>query len=354
MTHLSPATLASLAAQFVDKTFRPRMEILTEGRPTQSALYLVRSGKLEMKSSDGEHNNIIDSGGYFGEDMLEIDIGGVKKNTECIAKYTVRTLGEPVVLAVLTIEKCREIVDTKTLGQGKRPKTSSFIKTNISLDSLTKHAILGAGTFGQVWLVSHTTTYGEKIPYALKIQSKYELVRNHQAKGVVQEKNIMQQLHHPFLINLVQTYQDEQYLYMLLELVQGGELFSLLHQASYDGISEKDAKFYAAAILEGLTHMHRRNILYRDLKPENVLIDNEGYPVIVDFGFGEFAMEDLDSIEVRFLILTTAPISARYSEICTYKNLYSVSRGRLSCMSTGKIHCSSDLTTPFLCFCICP
>jgi len=105
---------------------------------------------------------------------------------------------------------------------------------------------------------------------------------------VVREKNIMQQLHHPFLINLVQTYQDEQRVYMLLGLVQGGELFSLLHQATHDGIPEKDAKFYGAGIIEGLSYMHRRQILYRDLKPENVLIDSEGYPVIVDLGFAKY------------------------------------------------------------------
>jgi protein kinase A len=78
----------------------------------------------------------------------------------------------------------------------------------------------------------------------------------------------MQQLHHPFLTNLVQTYQDKQFIFMLLGLVQGGELFSLLHQTSYDGISEKDTKFYASGILEALSHMHRRHIIYRDLKPE--------------------------------------------------------------------------------------
>lgn len=266
MTHLSQPTLASLASQFVDKTYRPRTDVLTEGRTTQAALYFVRTGKVEVKSSNGEHNNIIDSGGYFGEDMLELDVGGLKKSTDYVAKYTVRTLGEEVVLGVLTMEKCRQIIDTTIIGTGKRKKATDIVESNIPLDSLKRHAILGAGTFGQVWLVSYVSSTGIRRPYALKIQSKFELVQNHQAKGVVEEKNIMQQLHHPFLINLVQTYQDEQYVYMLLGLVQGGELFSLLHQTSYDGISEKDAKFYAAGVIEGLSFMHRRHILYRDLK----------------------------------------------------------------------------------------
>jgi hypothetical protein len=285
MTHLSQPTLASLAAQFTDKVFAPRTKILTEGKSTHATLYLVRTGKLEVKSANGEHDNIVDAGGYFGEDMLEIDVGGMKKSSDAVAKYTVRALGGEVVLGMLSIDECRKIIDTTALGIGKKEYTTSVVDSKIPYSELTKHSILGAGTFGQVWLVSRGSDRSR--PYALKIQSKYELFENHQAKGVVQEKNLMQKLHHPFLINLVQTYQDECYVFMLLGLVQGGELFSLLHQTTYDGISEKDAKFYASGIIEGLSHMHRRHILYRDLKPENVLVDAEGYPVIVDFGFGK-------------------------------------------------------------------
>jgi hypothetical protein len=289
MTHLSQPTLGSLASQFVDNTFPPKTDILTEGKTTKAALYFIRTGKVEIKSKNNEEfNKTIESGGCFGEDMLEIDIGGMKKTTDYVSKYTVRTLGDPVVVGILSMEKCREIIDTTALGKQKKTKVDMGGDSNIPLNELTRHTILGAGTFGQVWLVSHVGSDEKRRPYALKIQSKYELIKNHQAKGVVQEKNIMQQLHHPFLTNLVQTYQDKEFIYMLLGLVQGGELFSLLHQTSYDGISEKDTKFYAAGILEGLSHMHRRHILYRDLKPENVLIDRDGYPVIIDFGFGMF------------------------------------------------------------------
>jgi Protein kinase domain len=269
MTHLSQPTLSSLASQIVDKTFAPKTDMLTEGKPTEAGLYFVRTGKLEMKSkSDPQYNKIIESGGCFGEEMLEIDVGGMKKTTDYVAKYTVRSLGESAIVGFLSISTFREIIDTTTLGRQKKTMVDlSAGDANIPLDALTRHTILGAGTFGQVWLVSHVGSDQQRRPYALKIQSKYELIKNHQAKGVVQEKNIMQQLHHPFLTNLVQTYQDEDFIYMLLGLVQGGELFSLLHQTSYDGISEKDTKFYAAGILEGLSHMHRRHILYRDLKP---------------------------------------------------------------------------------------
>jgi len=272
MTHLSQPTLHSLAAQIVDKKIPPKTDVLTEGKKTKAALYFVRSGKIEVKSKgDPEYNKTIEAGGCFGEEMLEVDIGGMQKTTDCIARYTAKTLSEAVIVGVLGMESVREVIDTTSLGKQKKAKVDLIGgDSNIPMNDMTRHKILGAGTFGQVWLVSHVGSDNQRRPYALKIQSKYELIKNHQAKGVVQEKNIMQQLHHPFLTNLVQTYQDKDFIYMLLGLVQGGELFSLLHQTSYDGISEKDSKFYGAGILEGLSHMHRRHILYRDLKPRMV------------------------------------------------------------------------------------
>lgn len=277
-----------MAAEIVDERYAANSTIISEGLETTAALYLVRQGRLEVKSADSKLNKCIEAGGYFGEDMLGLDLAGVQASTNLAATFTATVLGEELVVGVLTLETCRKLMDTTMMGKSKRTNFTSIIETNIPLKSLKKHAILGAGTFGQVWLVSKEAPDGSRRPYALKIQSKYELVESAQAKGVVAEKNIMQQLNSPFIIQLAQTYQDQQYVYMLLGLVQGGELFSLLHQPSYDGVSEKDAKFYAAGILEGLSYMHRRHILYRDLKPENVLIDNQGYPVIVDLGFGKF------------------------------------------------------------------
>jgi serine/threonine protein kinase len=129
-------------------------------------------------------------------------------------------------------------------------------------------------------------TSGAPQAYALKVQSKYELVESGQAKAVVEEKNIMASLHSPFIISLVTTYKDDSCVYMLMELVQGGELYSVMRNGS-GGMNEQHAKFYVAGIGEGLLYMHRRGICYRDLKPENVLIGNTGYPVIIDFGFAK-------------------------------------------------------------------
>ena len=125
------------------------------------------------------------------------------------------------------------------------------------MKELKKHTILGSGTFGQVWLVSRVNSSGDPQAYALKVQSKYDLVDSGQARAVVEEKNIMAALHSPFLISLVTTYKDENCVYMLMELVQGGELYSVMANGE-GGIKEDKAKFYVAGIAEGLLYMHRR------------------------------------------------------------------------------------------------
>lgn len=215
------------------------------------------------------------------------DSRGDDGDTRLFAKYTM-TCTMDTTLGELSLLEARHVVDTTRIGHDK-PRHFSTIDTSIKLESLKKHSILGAGTFGQVWLVSRVGPRGQRVAYALKIQSKLELIKCEQATGVVSEVKIMAQLNNQFIIRLAATFQDPARVYILLKLVQGGELFSVLHTNDSDGVTESAAKFYTAGILEGLTYMHRRNILYRDLKPENVLIDKDGYPVIVDLGFGTYS-----------------------------------------------------------------
>lgn len=306
-TYLEPATLDAMAASVKDKKMPAGTVIMTEGKETEAALYIVRSGKIKIVASDGSRDDIVGEGAHFGERTLDCDTQyatkdsksgdlGVDVSSENVlgkpsktkALYTMTVL-EDAVCGVLTLKSCRTLFDTSRFGHGtqKAEFTASVMERNTELTDLKKHVMLGTGTFGQVWLVSHKTGADQTTVYALKIQSKSELIQAHQAKGVVQEMTIMKQLNHPLLLRLVKTFQDEQFVYMMLGLVQGGELFNRIHSPIFDGVPESTAKFYAAGVYEGLAYMHRRQIIYRDLKPENVLIDVKGYPVIVDFGFAK-------------------------------------------------------------------
>ena len=173
------------------------------------------------------------------------------------------------------------------LGKAEAPKVHK-LKSDIDFKDLVKFRILGVGTFGKVWLVSHKKSGSA---YALKMLNKREIIGHHQVEGVIREKNIMTSIDHPFVVNLICTFQDDRHLYMLIEMVQGGELFSVIHTETRDGIPNANSRFYAACILESLAHLHHRHITYRDLKPENILIDALGYCVLVDLGFAKIVMD---------------------------------------------------------------
>ncbi len=144
------------------------------------------------------------------------------------------------------------------------------------------------GAFGKVWLV---TSLDKETPYALKVINKRQLIEANQVKGVIREKQIMASIEHPFILSLVGSFQDDDNLYLLLPMIQGGELFNVVHTSKRDGISNEDSIFYGACILEALGHLHARNIVYRDMKPENALIDGKGYCIMVDLGFAKIVVD---------------------------------------------------------------
>ena len=314
---LDPLTLQSLGKLVQDRDFAAATVLTRENKPGLAALYLVRSGAIEITDRAGTKKTLKE-GAYFGDDLLLADQGTRAKDPHKVpAKYTAKVV-EDCTVGILTLSRCRRVLDTRYLGTGTPPPRDSLKQRELDPKELKRHKILGAGTFGQVWLVSRKTEGSEQKAYALKIQSKYELCRESQAKAVVYEKNIMAKLDHPFLISLVGAYQDTDFVYMVLDLVQGGELYNVIHGPVVDFLPEvsgtcvevlcqfgtfgirltcfcglvgklqKDAKFYAAIIAEGLGYMHRRGYVYRDLKPENVLVNEKGYCVIIDFGFVKY------------------------------------------------------------------
>ena len=293
-TRLDERTMRSLASLIKDRTFKAGETICQEGVNVEAALYLVRDGKITVTNKAGSRSETVVRGGYFGDDQLLADRLGEKEqiadSTLYGAVYTA-TVTEDCTCGILTLAEFRKIIDTHTMGEGGKERQiqhDSFRGQKITMRKLKRHTLLGAGTFGQVWLVSRKASDGTERAYALKVQSKYELAQDGQAKAVVDEKNIMSQLIHPFISNLVGHFQDKDFVYMLMGLVQGGELYSQIHTDHRDGVKEVDAGFYAAGIAEALAHMHRRGFVYRDLKPENVMLDSDGYPVIVDFGFAKY------------------------------------------------------------------
>ncbi|KAI5189492.1 protein kinase X [Nematocida minor] len=147
--------------------------------------------------------------------------------------------------------------------------------------------VLGEGSFGRVFLVSFEglTSIKMKKLYALKIMSKAQIIHSNQLMHVYNEKTVMLTVHSPFFVRLYSTFQDERHLFMVMEYVPGGELFSYMKEIIK--FSVKHARFYIAEILVALETLHGLGIIYRDLKPENVLLDEQGHIKLADFGFSK-------------------------------------------------------------------
>ena len=125
--------------------------------------------------------------------------------------------------------------------------------------------------------------------YAMKTLKKDFIIRTKQVSNTKIERDIMQQIDHPFIVKLHYAFQTPETLYFVCDFLNGGELFfHLCHKVRF---SEDTARFFSAEIVLALEHLHQNGIIYRDLKPENVLLDREGHVKLTDFGLSKMELQ---------------------------------------------------------------
>ncbi|CAE7222535.1 egl-4 [Symbiodinium sp. CCMP2456] len=154
---------------------------------------------------------------------------------------------------------------------------------NIERKHLKQLGLLGCGGFGAVELVEHVST-GET--YALKALSKGYVVKSGMQQSVMSEKNVQLMCDSPFIVKLFETYNGSQTLYFLLELALGGELYATYNKKGLFG-KEPHAKFYLAGVVLAFEHLHSKKIVFRDLKPENLLLNEQGRVKLTDMGLAK-------------------------------------------------------------------
>jgi serine/threonine protein kinase len=146
----------------------------------------------------------------------------------------------------------------------------------LSMDSFEIITVLGRGNYGKVMLCRRLNSTRL---YAIKAIKKANVAA---ANSVMSERNIILALDHPFIVKMVFAFQSPSKVYFGLEYVPGGSLYRLLRVRGAFGVN--DARLYGLQVAIALHHLHELKVLYRDLKPDNVLIDADGYLVLTDFG----------------------------------------------------------------------
>lgn len=164
-------------------------------------------------------------------------------------------------------------------------KTLEMPPKPFSLDNyFQSHTVVGTGMLGRVRLVQHRKT---KKFYALKSLKKKDIVARKMLQQLEAERAALlalTKLHHPFMARYFGSLQTSYHVHFLVEYVPGGELFRRLHQVG-GRFHNDEAKFYAAELLLFLEFCHANGFMYRDLKPENVMLDGAGHIKVIDFGF---------------------------------------------------------------------
>jgi len=162
---------------------------------------------------------------------------------------------------------------------------------NSSISDFKLLDLLGSGSFAKVRLCQHLKS-GRL--FCMKILNQNKIIRLRQEIHVCNEKEVLLQVENPFIVKLYTTFKDNKYLYFLQEFIAGGELFDYIR--THGNLSAQVTQIYAAEIILALEYLHNLDIIYRDLKPENLLIDHFGHIKLTDFGFAKKIKENTKSM----------------------------------------------------------
>ena len=167
----------------------------------------------------------------------------------------------------------------------KQKQTSSLNKNNFKF-----LYVIGKGGFGRVWKIQSKKT---KVKYALKEMSKLKIIDKKSEKSINSEREFLSKLNHPFIVNMHYAFQDKDNLYLVMDLLNGGDL--RFHISRYRKFSEEQTRFFIANMVYALEYIHANNVIHRDIKPENLVLDEKGYVRITDFGIAKENMPDNSS-----------------------------------------------------------
>lgn len=150
-------------------------------------------------------------------------------------------------------------------------------------------AIIGRGAFGEVRLCRWKKT-GDIV--AMKKLKKTEMIKKNQEKHIRAERDFLAKSNNPWIVTLKCAFHDENFLYLVMEYLPGGDLMNLLMKKEI--LTEEEGRFYMAESILAVESVHKLNYIHRDLKPDNILIDAQGHCKLSDFGLCKFVVSWFD------------------------------------------------------------
>ncbi|XP_056097630.1 serine/threonine-protein kinase 32A [Rhinichthys klamathensis goyatoka] len=178
------------------------------------------------------------------------------------------------------------------LGQSSRTSVSDD-PAEVNFEHFQILRAIGKGSFGKVCIVQKKDT---KKMYAMKYMNKLQCVERNEVRNVFKELQIMQNLEHPFLVNFWYSFQDEEDMFMVVDLLLGGDLRYHLQQNVH--FTESTVKHYVCEITLALHYLRNKHIIHRDIKPDNILLDEHGHAHLTDFNIAAIVKEDLKATSI--------------------------------------------------------
>lgn len=203
-------------------------------------------------------------------------------------KHMIDNCGHDGKVKKLTKDQAQEI----EAAQKEMEESNQCIRVNslhqITLNDFDLHKVLGRGSFGKVFLARHKTN---GTICAIKALSKAAIMEDDDVECTFTEKEVLKNSHeHSFLTQMYACFQNEQNLFFVMEYVAGGDLMFQIQM--HTSFTEAEARFFSGEIVLALLFLHKKGIIYRDLKLDNVLLDSQGHVKIADFGMCKTGMFD--------------------------------------------------------------